>query len=139
MGSLGAFIKTMDILQRDNVVAHFWEYGKKLKMGMNKIAEDLGISSYFYVEGYACSLNYVTKDNQGQVSLDFRTLFAQELINNGVMMPYIALCQSHGFSELEITLNAVGESLLVYKKALHDGIEKYLQGSSIKPVFRKFN
>jgi glutamate-1-semialdehyde 2,1-aminomutase len=139
MGSLGAFIKTMDILQRDKVVSHFWDYGKKLKMRMNKIAEDLGISSYFYVEGYACSLNYVTKDNQGKVSLDFRTLFAQELINNGVIMPYIALCQSHGDEEMEITLNAVSESLKVYKKAINDGIDKYLKGPSIKPVFRKFN
>ena len=139
MGSLGAFIKTMEILQRDEVVAHFWDYGKKLKLGMNKIAKEMGISSYFYVEGYACSLNYVTKDNQGQISLEFRTLFAQELINNGVMMPYIALCQSHGNDELEITLNAVRESLKVYKKAIEEGAAKYLQGASIKPVFRKFN
>jgi glutamate-1-semialdehyde 2,1-aminomutase len=139
MGSLGAFIKTMEILQRDQVVAHFWEYGKKLKIGINKIAKDLGISSFFYVEGYDCSLNYVTKDNQGQVSLEFRTLFVQELINNGVLMPYIALCQSHGTRELEITLNAVNKSLKVYKQALDEGIEKYLQGPPIKPVFRKFN
>lgn len=139
MGSLGAFIKTMDILQRDQVVAHFWEYGKKLKIGINKIAKDLDLSSCFYVEGYDCSLNYVTKDNNGQVSLEFRTLFAQELINNGILMPYIALCQSHGSKELEITLNAVNESLKVYKKALDEGVEKYLQGPPIKPVFRKFN
>jgi glutamate-1-semialdehyde 2,1-aminomutase len=54
-------------------------------------------------------------------------------------MPYIALSQSHGFDELEITLNAVNESLKVYKKAIESGIGKYLQGPSIKPVFRKFN
>jgi glutamate-1-semialdehyde 2,1-aminomutase len=139
MGSLGAFIKTMEILQRDQVIAHFWDYGKKLKIGMNQIAEEIGINSYFYVEGYSCSLNYVTKDRKGQISLEFRTLFAQELIKNGVMMPYIALCQSHGEKELEITLNAVNKSLRVYKKALDEGVEKYLHGPSIKPVFRKFN
>jgi glutamate-1-semialdehyde 2,1-aminomutase len=139
MGSLGAFIKTMEILQRDKVVTHFWDYGKKLKIGINKIAEDLGVASFFYVEGYDCSLNFVTKDSAGEVSLDFRTLFAQEMINNGVIMPYIALSQSHGFDELEITLNAVNESLKVYKKAIESGIGKYLQGPSIKPVFRKFN
>jgi len=139
MSSLGAFIKTMEILQRDFVIAHFWDYGKKLKIGINQIAVDLGLSSNFYVEGYDCSLNYVTKDNHGNVSLDFRTLFAQEMINNNVIMPYIALSQSHGDLELEITLNAVRESLKVYKKALENGLEKYLQGPSIKPVFRKFN
>ena len=35
MGSLGAFIKTMENLQRDQVVKHFWDYGAKLKTGMN--------------------------------------------------------------------------------------------------------
>ncbi|MHA8057413.1 glutamate-1-semialdehyde 2,1-aminomutase [Aquirufa nivalisilvae] len=139
MGSLGAFIKTMEILQRDHVVKHFWDYGTKLKTGMNQIAKELSIGSNFYVEGYPCSLNYVTKDNQGQISLDFRTLFAQELIHNGVMMPYIALCQSHGVEELGITLNAVRKSLIIYKKALEEGVRKYLNGPSIKPVFRKFN
>jgi glutamate-1-semialdehyde 2,1-aminomutase len=139
MGSLGAFIKTMEILQRDQVVKHFWDYGAKLKTGMNQIAHELSIGSYFHVEGYPCSLNYLTKDSQGQISLDFRTLFSQELINNGVMMPYIALCHSHGNEELELTLNAVRSSLMIYKKALEEGVFKYLHGPSIKPVFRKFN
>jgi glutamate-1-semialdehyde 2,1-aminomutase len=139
MGSLGAFIKTMEILQRDQVVKHFWDYGTKLKTGMNQIAKELSIGSKFYVEGYPCSLNYVTKDDQNQISLDFRTLFAQELIKNGVMMPYIALSQSHGEEELEMTLNAVRKSLIVYKKALEEGVRRYLHGPSIKPVFRKFN
>jgi glutamate-1-semialdehyde 2,1-aminomutase len=139
MGALGAFIKTMEILQRDDVVNHFWEYGSRLKQGMNGIAQELGINQYFYVEGYPCSLNYVAKSNEGQISLDYRTLFAQELMKQGVMMPYIALCQSHGVGELEITLNAVYESLTVYKKALEEGFEKYLKGPAIKPVFRKYN
>jgi glutamate-1-semialdehyde 2,1-aminomutase len=54
-------------------------------------------------------------------------------------MPYIALCQSHGEEELEITLNAVRASLKVYKKALEEGVGKYLVGPFIKPVFRKLN
>lgn len=139
MGSLGAFIKTMEILQRDRVVEHFWEYGQKLKEGVNKIAQDLSIADSFYMEGYPCSLNYVTKNEAGQISLEFRTLFAQELIRNGVIMPYVALCQSHGEEELKITLDAVGESLIVYKRALCEGVSKYLNGPAIKPVFRKYN
>lgn len=139
MGALGAFIKTMEILQRNNVVEHFWHYGTKLKEGMNGIAQELGINRYFYVEGYPCSLNYVTKDNNEQLSLNYRTLFAQELIKHGVIMPYIALCQEHGKDELEITLEAVRESLKVYKRALDEGFDKYLQGPAIKPVFRKYN
>lgn len=55
------------------------------------------------------------------------------------MIPWIAPSFEHGEFELELTLTAVSNSLLVYKKALEQGIEKYLIGASIKPVFRKFN
>jgi glutamate-1-semialdehyde 2,1-aminomutase len=36
-------------------------------------------------------------------------------------------------------LDAVKKSLQIYKRALENGIEKYLKGNAIKPVFRKFN
>lgn len=139
MSGLGAFIKTMEVLKRDNVVKHFWDYGNKLKDGMNEIASELGISKEFYVEGYSCSPNYVTKDNTGNISLPLRTLFAQEMLSKGVMMPYIAISYAHQQKELEITLDAVQHSLQVYKKALENGIEDYLHSKVIRPVFRKHN
>lgn len=139
MSALGAFVKTVEILKRDNVVEHYFEYGNKLKMQINSIARDLNISEYFKIEGYDCSLNYITKDSQKNISLAFRTLFSQEMIKNGVLIPYIALSQSHGEKELNLTLEAVYNSLKVYKSALEGSIENYLFGPVIKPVFRKFN
>lgn len=139
MSALGAFIKTIEVIKRDHVIEHFWEYGKKLRDGMNAIAKEIGIEDQFYTEGYPCSLNYVTKDKDGTISLAFRTLFSQEMIRQHVMMPWIALCFSHQDKELAITLNAVRNSLMVYKNALNDGIEKYLHSKVIKPVFRKYN
>ena len=54
-------------------------------------------------------------------------------------MPCIALAYEHKDREMKFTLNAIEKSLLVYKKALEDGYEKYLVGEVIKPVFRKYN
>lgn len=139
MSALGAFIKTIEILERDNIIDHFWMYGKKLMEKANAIAKQLNIHDNFYLEGAACSPNYVLKDNDGKISLPLRTLFAQEMINNKVMMPYLALSASHGEVELEITLNAIEQSLVVVKKALENGIEGYLHSPAIKPVFRKYN
>jgi len=139
MSGLGAFIKTMEILQRENVVAHFWSYGEKLITGMNDIAKDLGINDHFIVEGYPCSPGYITKDKDLNVSLAMRTLFAQEMINQGVMMPWIAVSYAHQETELDLTLSAVEASLIIYKQALENGFEKYLKSPVIKPVFRKFN
>lgn len=139
MSALGAFIKTVEILQRDNVVNHFWQFGEQLKTGMNNIAKDLGLEHNFMIEGYACSPNYVVKDNNGNVSLPLRTLYAQEMVSNGVLMPYLALSYAHQQEELELTLNAVKNSLQVVKKAVDGDINEYLKSKVIKPVFRKYN
>ncbi len=139
MCGMGAFVKTAEIYSSQPVIEHIWDYGKKLIDGMNKLAMEEGIDKYFKAEGYPCSPAYVTKDADGKVSLELRTLFAQEMIANGVLIPWIALSYSHGSKELEITLSAVKNALHVYAQALNSSVEKYLKGKPVKPVFRKFN
>jgi glutamate-1-semialdehyde 2,1-aminomutase len=139
MCGLGAFVKTIEVYRELGVVDHLWDYGKKLIDGINAIAESYNIREYFYAEGYPCSPNYVAKDKNGNVSLELRTLFSQEMIANGVLIPWISLSFAHGERELEITLNALEKALSVYALALDQGVDKYLKGRSIKPVFRKYN
>jgi glutamate-1-semialdehyde 2,1-aminomutase len=78
-------------------------------------------------------------DADKKKSLKFKTLFIQEMANNRVLMNYISISYSHGEEELKITLNAIEKTLKIYKKALSEGINKYLRGDVIKPVFRRFN
>lgn len=139
MCGLGAFIETMSIYEETDVCRHLWDYGAKLKAGMNNIASDLGIDNFFEVIGPSISLHYVTRDTQGLVSAPFRTLFAQEMIKSNVLMPWIAISLSHTDKELMLTLDACYSALQIYKEALIEGVDKYLVGSEIKPVFRKFN
>ena len=102
---------------------------------------NLNVAKFVAKDGnrYELQSVYFTKDKSGKTSLEFRTLFSQEMIKNEVLIPWIALSYSHGEKELELTLNAVKKSLHVYKQALEHGIEKYLKGRAIRPVFRKFN
>lgn len=139
MNGLAAFIKTVEFYKKNNVTEHIWDYGKKLMEGMTRIAKDLEIQDYFKMVGISCSPNYLTYDKSGNNSLAFRTLFSQEMIRNGVLIPWISLSYSHAEKELKITLEATRKSLEIYKKALNEGIEKYLEGDIIKPVFRKYN
>ena len=139
MGALGAFIKTVEIIRRDDVINHLWSFGNSLVVGMNDIAKELGIENYFIAEGYGCSPNYITRNKDGNTSFELRTLFSQEMLKKGVMMPYIALCHAHGDTELNITLDAARSALNTYTAALNDGIDKYLHSAVIKPVFRKYN
>ncbi len=139
MCGLGALVETIKFYKKNNVVEHIWSYGTKLINGMNAIAQELGVSEYFEVNGIECSPNYVTKDKDKNISLEFRTLFSQEMIRNGVLMPWISISYAHSDKELEKTFKATHEALKVYVKALNEGLDKYLVGEVIKPVFRKYN
>lgn len=139
MPGMGAFIETVNVYKSKNVIDHLWKFGEQLFNGINAISKQVGTRDYFYMEGGYVSMNYITKDQDGTLSLAFRTLFSQEMIKNGVLIPWIAPSLAHGEIELAQTLMAVEKSLLVYKKALAEGVEKYLVGPAIKPVFRQFN
>lgn len=139
MGGLGAFVESVKVMEDNDVVGHLWRYGGRLISMMNSQAKALGLERYFVVGGVECSPYYLTFDNNGNTSLDFRTLFAQEMLKNGVMMPWLSLSWSHQDLEFELTEKAVFESLKVYQKALDHGCLEYLSGNPIKPVFRKYN
>lgn len=139
MCGLGAFVETLNVYQELDVVGRIWASGTKLMVGMNLLASELGIAEYFQFVGLPCSPNFITKDKTGQPSLEFRTLFIQEMIINGVLMPWVALCYSHHDEEINLALEAGRKSMTIYKKALDEGVGLYLQGRPIKPVFRKKN
>jgi glutamate-1-semialdehyde 2,1-aminomutase len=139
MCGLGSFVATMEFMQQNRVVEHLWDYGKKLMEIMRRQAVQHGLADTFKIVGVPCSPNYLTLDANGANSLALRTLFSQEMIRNGVLMPWIALSYRHGTQELAITEAALDKSLGIYRKALEDGVGKYLEGPAIKPVFRRYN
>jgi glutamate-1-semialdehyde 2,1-aminomutase len=139
MCGLGAFVATVRFMQQHKVVEHLWDYGGKLTAMMQRQADAHGIGHSFKVGGIACSPYYLTLDNSGANSLGLRTLFSQEMIRNGVLMPWIALSYRHGAEELATTERAIDQAFKVYRLALEEGVEKYLNGPVIKPVFRKHN
>lgn len=139
MCGLGAFIASVEFIQSHGVIEHLWDYGKELVNMMNSLAGECGVADSFKAGGISCSPYYLTLDAKGESSLGLRTLFSQEMIKNGVLMPWLALSYRHGERELARTREALGNTFAVYAKAVRDGYEQYLEGSVIKPVFRKFN
>lgn len=139
MAGLGAFVATMDYLERHKVVEHLWDYGSRLMAMMQRQAEAHGVAHSFKVLGVPCSPYYLTLNAAGENSLPLRTLFAQELVRRDVLMPWIALCHRHGDEELALTEHAVDAALGVYRQALDEGVERYLVGPAVRPVFRRYN
>jgi glutamate-1-semialdehyde 2,1-aminomutase len=139
MGSLGAFVANVKFIRENKVIDHLWSYGSELISLMNRKAREHGIAESFKVGGVACSPYYVTLDSNKLISLELRTLFSQEMINNGVMMPWISLAYRHDDDAFALTGQALDETFSIYAKAIKEGVDKYLVGPAIKPVFRKYN
>jgi len=139
MCGLGAFVASMGFMQQHKVVEHLWGYGRRLVAMMQRQADKHGIGHSFKVGGIPCSPFYLTLDASGANSLALRTLFSQEMIRNGVLMPWLALSYRHGEEELITTEHAIDQTFTIYRHALEDGVEKYLKGPTIKSVFRKYN
>ena len=139
MCGLGAFVATVNFMKQHNVIQHLWDYGQHLIDLLQGKAEEYGVGESFKVCGVSCSPYYLTLDNFGSNSLALRTLFSQEMIKNNVLMPWIALSYRHGDAELAITEAALDKTFTVYKRALIEGADKYLEGPIVRPVFRKYN
>ena len=139
MNGLAAFIETLKFLKKNNVINHNWKYGAKLILEGNKIAKKIGINEFFYFSGIACSPFYNCLDNKKNNSLEFRTLFIQEMLNQNILMPWISISYRHNNQTLQKTLIALEKALIIYKKALKLGVKKFIKGHTIKPVFRRFN
>ena len=88
--------------------------------------------------GRDCCLLFGTKDTDKRPSQPMRTLFLQETIRRGVIAPAFVVSYSHTDRDIDRTIEIVGEALAVYRKALDEGVEKYLHGAAVKPVFRPF-
>ncbi len=58
--------------------------------GLEQAAREAGIAQQFQMQGNAINMNYATFDAHGAMSLPLRTLFSQEMIRHGVLMPWIA-------------------------------------------------
>lgn len=137
--TLAAAMATMGIYQQEPVVEHLHAQGRKLMAGINAAIAANQLQDYFQVLGRPCNLVYATRDQEKQRSQPFRTLFLQETIKRGLLMPSLVVSYSHTDSDIQQTIDVIGEALVVYRRALDEGIEKYLVGRPVAPVFRAYN
>lgn len=137
--ALAAAIATMKIYRREPVVARLYEAGDRLRHGIEQVAAAHGVADHFKLHGRSCSLLFATLDAERRPSQALRTLFLQELIKGGVIAPSFIVSYSHDDASIDRTVDAVDRALRVYRAALEDGVERYLVGPSVKPVYRSYN
>ena len=136
---LAAAREVIRIYREEQVVDMLWRQGHRLAEGVRAIVSELGLEGYFGVVGRECNLVYVTRDQEKRPSQGFRTLFLRELLRLGVLAPSFVVSAAHTDSDINETIECVGQALVVYKRALDAGIESCLLGRAVQPVFRSRN
>jgi glutamate-1-semialdehyde 2,1-aminomutase len=138
--ALAAAFATVQAIQNTPVIEHIWKIGGQLQQGFNRLAAELGISEWVKAEGLPCSPILVFRDSSGKDSSSLRTLYLQETVKQGILIPYVAPSFAHGPSELDQTLEASRDALKMVARAIEAGNTKgMLSGPATKPVFRRFN
>ncbi len=136
---LAAALATIRVYREEPVIDTLYRQGERLRLGVEQAITAAGVEGFFEVVGRPCNLIFVTRDNAGERSQPFRTLFMQELIRGGVIAPSFVVSYAHGDDDIDRTIEVVHDALRVYRAALDDGVAPYLVGPSVKPVFRRFN
>ncbi len=139
MSSLGALVETINVYKELNVTDHIWKMGTRLVKGLREIAAEFSLQDHFYIEGADCSPNLVICGKDKKPSFEYRTVFIQELMKEGIMMPYIAIAYEHTEKEIDTTLEAARRAMKIYNDSLNGDVERFIVGNVIKPVFRRYN
>lgn len=137
--ALAAAIATIRVYRNEPVIQHLYRQGSNLRAGIEAAVRRRGLEGVFKVVGRDCCLAFATLDREGQASQAFRTLFLQETIKRGILMPSLVVSYAHSDEDVNVTIEAVDDALDVYARALEDGVERYLVGRPSQVVFRRFN
>jgi glutamate-1-semialdehyde 2,1-aminomutase len=137
--ALAAARKVIEIYKTEDVIGTLYRQGDRLRAGVQRAVAELKLGGHFTMDGRSCSIIYGTRDQDRKPSQPFRTLFLQQTLRRGLLAPNFIMSYSHTDADIDRTIEAVSEALYVYRKALDEGVEKYLDGRPIKPVYRRFN
>ena len=139
-GAIRAAIVTINEIREKNMIPGFWSAGATLQAGIRKVVENFGLQKFIEVGGYGCKPFFAFRDHSGEISSMARTLFLQETMGRGLIMPYVVPGYSHTPEIIRKAVEIVEQSLIPFKKAVDAGdFAPFVIGPAIKPVFRKFN
>ncbi len=135
---LAAAMATMQVYRTQPVVDTLWKRGARLAQGLKAAAAQAGVADQVPILGQPCCLVFGSRDAQGQPSQPMRTLLMQELISRGVLATSLVVSYSHSEADIDQTIDAFAQAFAVYRRALDEGVEKYLRGRPVKPAIRAY-
>lgn len=137
---LAACLATLTECQRQDVTAHVWATGAHLVAGLRAIAREAGVGDFVRVIGFDCNPQLLGTKADGTYWPELHTSLHEELIAQGVLLPWTSICLVHGDAELDMTFEAMRHAVRKVARAIESNtVDQSFEGPAVKPVFRKFN
>jgi glutamate-1-semialdehyde 2,1-aminomutase len=136
---LAAAIAVMDYYQDHDVCAQLKQQGARLRSQVQKSVNEFNLQEQVPLMGRNEAFFFGSRDENGHMSQAYRTLFIQETLKRGLIMPSMIVNYSHTDADIDSTAARVHEALYIYRRALDEGIGKYLTGRPVQSVYRKRN
>jgi glutamate-1-semialdehyde 2,1-aminomutase len=137
--AIAAALATLREVEDKDVPAHLSSVGADLVSAFREAAAGLGIEAHARALGATCSPAFAFHDRSGQPSAALRTLFMQEMVERGVLMPYIAPSFSHDADSVGRSAEAMRGALAIVREGIERGAASLIEGAVLKPVFRPYN
>jgi glutamate-1-semialdehyde 2,1-aminomutase len=137
--ALAAATAVMRIHEKEDVPAQLRRLGQRLAAGVAEVANAAGVGDHLVTQGRPENLVFATLDEKLKPSQQYRTLFMRQLILGGVLGPSFVVSTALTDDDIDRTIDVVADACVIYRKALDAGDPTpWLEGRSIKPVFRTF-
>lgn len=129
--AIAAALKTIEIIQRKNVIPHLWEKGRILRADIEAAANKVGLK--INLRGNPVRSVLEIPDENGNNDLMAYSLFLQETHKRGVLFGIpIFPCWTHTDVDIDQTVAACYEAFRIIKNAEGD-YARFLEGDPIPP------
>lgn len=135
--SLAAFREVAATYRETDPVSTMERQGARLATGFNEAAAAAGAAGHLQALGRPSCLVFVTRGPDGAPSQEYRTLFLAELLRRGVLGQSFVISAAHTDADVDATIAAAAEAMIVYRKALEAGtVDGLLDGAPVAPALR---
>ncbi len=135
--SLAAFRAVVQTYRTRDVVGEMERLGARLAAGVDDASRAAGTFPHVQAMGRPSCLIFTSRDSTGNPSQPFRTLLLQELLRRGVLGQSFVISAAHTIEDVDATIQALAESLVVYRRALEQGsTDGLLYGRPVAPALR---
>jgi glutamate-1-semialdehyde 2,1-aminomutase len=128
----------IDTYREEDVIRVLHARGELLRERATSAIAAAGVSDHVQVLGRSSNLIFTTLDADRERSQPFRTLFLQELLRRGVIAPSFVVSAALSEEDVDHTVGAVHEACVIYRRALDEGVDRYLDGRPVKPALRPY-